>query len=237
MPALKSLGFLLVVSLPLLAQEHRLTEHEVGSYKGNEDAVGSLMSYCDAVDDSVQEQQPRIFAELKMELTMKLKMDPATESKSDRWREFANKEEWDAVGKPAPLAFVWNRDGAIVRVTIMARPPRVWNPVVGAHQRVDYCYGADTKLIRIRAVWYVPTSCEFLFPCRLISGHEFFLGGQHPAITDWLFTGDGQIQKLRNGKISNDPFDPSYSLSINDLHRRTSEDLPFSHATSESTSK
>src|SRR5580704_3027466 len=103
MPALKSLGFLLVFSLPLLAQEHRLTEHEVGSYKGDEDAVRSLMSYCDAVDDSAQEQQPRIFAELKMEL----KTDSTAKSQNDRWREFANKEEWDAAGKPAPLAFVW----------------------------------------------------------------------------------------------------------------------------------
>jgi hypothetical protein len=233
MPALKSLGFLLLFSLPLLAQEHRLTEHEVGSYKGNEDAVGSLMSYCDAVDDSVQEQQPRIFAELKTEL----ETDPATKSKRDRWREFASKDEWEAAGKPSPLAFVWSKDGAVVRVTVMARPPRVWNPVVGAHQRLDYCYGADTKLIRIRAVWYVPQSCEFLFPCRLISGNEFFLGAQHPAVTDWIFTADGQIQKLRNGKAWSDPFDPSYSLSINDLHLRTSQDLPFSHATSESTSK
>jgi len=233
MPALKSLGFLLVFSLRLFAQEHRLTEHEVGSYKGDEDAERSLMSYCDAVDASAQEQQPRIFAELKTEL----KTDSTSESKSDRWKEFANGAEWDAAGKPAPLAFVWNRDGAIVRVTVIAWPPRIWNPVVGAHQRVDYCYGADTKLIRIRALWYVPTSCEFLFPCRLISGQEFFLGGQHPGITDWLFTADGQIQKLRNGKVWNDPFDPSYSLSINDLHLRTSEDLPFSHPASESTSK
>lgn len=227
--AFKSLWFLIVFSIPLWAQEHPLNEPQLGSYNGNDDAVRSLMNYCDAVDDSVQEQQPRIFA--------KLKMDPTTKSKSDGWREFASKDEWDAAGKPAPLAFVWNRDGAIVRVTIMARPLRVWNPVVGAHQRVDYCYGADTTLIRIRAVWYVPTSCEFLFPCRLIGGHEFFLGGQHPGTMDWLFTADGQIQKLRNGKVWNDPFDPSYSLSINDLHLRTSEDLPFSHPASESTSK
>lgn len=231
--AFKSLWPLIFFSLPLYAQEHPLNEHQLGSYKGNDDVVHSLMNYCDAVDDSAQEQQPRIFAELKMES----KIDSTTESKSDRWKEFANKEEWDAAGKPAPLAFAWNRDGAVVRVTIMARPPRVWNPVIGAHRRVDYCYGADTKLIRIRAVWYVPTSCEFLFPCRLISGQEFFLSGQHPAITDWLFTADAQIQKLRNGKVWNDPFDPSYSLSINDLHLRTSQDLPFSHATSESTSK
>lgn len=231
--AFKSLWFLIVFSLLLCAQEHLLNEHQLGSYKGDEDAVRSLMSYCDAVNDSVQEQQPRMFAELKTES----KMDPTTESMRDRWREFASKEEWDAAGKPAPLAFVWNRDDAIVRVTIIARPPRVWNPAVGAHQRVDYCYGADTKLIRIRAVWYVPQSCEFLFPCRLISGHEFFLGAQHPAVTDWLFTADGQIQKLRNGKVWNDRFDPSYSLSINDLHLRTSQDLPFSHPTSESTSK
>lgn len=180
----------------------------------------SVMNYCDAVDDSVQDQQPRIFAELNV--------DSTTKSKGDRWKEFASKDEWDAAGKPAPLAFVWNRDGAIVRVTIVARPPRVGSPVV-ARDRVDYCYGSDTKLIRIRALWSAPTECEFLFPCRLISGHEFFLGGRwYPAVTDWVFTEDGAIQKLRNGKTVDDDFDPSYSLTVSDLHLRTSADLPFS---------
>jgi hypothetical protein len=178
------------------------------------------MNYCDAVDDSLREQQPHIFAELKM--------DPTTKSKIDGWREFASKDEWYAAGKPAPRAFVWNRDGAIVRVTIVANPPRVQIPAV-ARQWIDYCYGADGKLIRIRAVWYVPRYCEFLFPCRLISGREFLLGGQRPAVTDWVFTADGTIRTLRNGKARNDYFDPSNSLSVSDLHLRTSADLPFNH--------
>ncbi|MFZ0862240.1 MAG: hypothetical protein WCA27_25370 [Candidatus Sulfotelmatobacter sp.] len=228
MPTLKSLWFLLVFSLPLFAQEHRLSEHQLGAYRGSEDAVRSVMNYCDAVDDAVQEEQPNIFAELNI--------DSTTKSESHRWREFASKDEWEADGKPVPLAFVWNRDGAIVRVTVVSRPPRVGSPVV-VRQRVDYCYGTDTKLKRIRAVWHAPTECEFLFPCRLISGHEFLLGGQYPAVTDWVFTADGAIQKLRNGKAVDDYFDPSYSLSINDLHLRTSEDLPFSHPTSQSTPK
>lgn len=76
--------------------------------------------------------------------------------------EFASGDEWTAASNPAPLALVWNTDGAIVRVTIVARPPRARQPV-GARQRVDYCYGTDSKLRRIRAVWYPPTYCEFLF--------------------------------------------------------------------------
>ena len=90
--------------------------------------------------------------------------------------------------------------------------------------------------MRIRAVWYVPTHCEFLFPCQLIKGHEFFLA-QNSGITDWVFAADGQIRKLRNGKVRDDQFDPSYSLSVSDLRLKTSENLPFSPPTSQSTPK
>lgn len=221
MNSLKSFGFVLAFALPLFAQEHKLIEHQLGAYKGNDDAVRSLMNYCDAVRDSVQEQKPRIFA--------RLNMDSTTESKSHSWREFAGEDDWDAAAKPVPLAFVWGKDGAIVRVTIVANPPRARSPVL-ARRRVDYCYGADTKLIRIRTVWYAPTQCEFLFPCRLISGHEFLLGGQRPGVTDWVFTADGAIQKLQNGKEEDDYFDPSNSLTASSLHLATSEELPFSHS-------
>jgi hypothetical protein len=94
-------------------------------------------------------------------------------------------------------------------------------------QRVDYCCGADTKLMRIRAVWHAPTQCEALFPCQLISGHEFFLGGQYPAVTDWVLCADGTVEKLRNGEAVDDYFDPSYGLTASDLHLRRSVELPF----------
>ena len=220
-----SLGFLLVFALPLFAQQNRVNEHQLGAYKGDEDAVASVMNYCDAVEDSMREQQPRIFAEALV--------DSTNRSAGHRWREFANKDEWNAAGKPAPLAFVWDRDGVIVRVTIVARPPRAHSPLV-THGRIDYCYGTDTKLSRIRAIWSVPTQCEVLFPCRLISDHAFFLGGGGwPAITDWVFTADGAIQKLRNGKEADDYFDPSNSLTAGDLHLRTSQNLPFSKSISQ----
>lgn len=229
MSVLRSLGFLLVFALPLFAQEHRLSEHQLGAYKGDDAEVRSVMNYCDSVDDSVQQQEPRIFAELNI--------DSTTNSKSRHWKEFTSKDEWDAAGKPAPLAFVWNRDEAIVRVTVVTQPFRFRIPVV-AHQRVDYCYGTDTKLIRIRAAWYVPTFCEFLFPCRLISDQEFYLiHSQFPGITDWVFTANGAIGKLRNGKAVGDYFDPAYSLTVNDLHLKTSQDLVFSHPTSQSAPK
>lgn len=219
MSGLRIFGLVLAVALPLSAQEYQLSERQLGAYKGSDDAVALRMSYCDAVDRSAQEQQARIFAELPL--------DPTTNS-NNRWKEFAGKDEWEAAGKPAPLAFVWDRDGAIVRVTVVAGPPR-HRIRAGMYQRTDYCYGPDTKLIRIRAVWYVPTYCEFLFPCRLISDHDFFLlGARRPAVTDWVFTADGAIQKLRNGKAVDDYFDPSNSLMAGDLHLRTSNDLPFS---------
>ena len=217
MSGLRFVGFVLAFSLPLCAQQHKVSEHQLGAYKGGDEAVRSVMNYCDAVDDSVQQEQPRVFAESNI--------DSTTTPKSHRWREFASKDEWDAAGKPAPLAFVWNRVGAIVRVTVVTRPPRVGSPVI-TRGRVDYCYGSDTNLIRIRAVWNAPIECEFLFPCRLISGHEFLLGGQRPGVTDWAFTPDGAIQKLRNGKAEDDYFDPSYSLTVGDLHLGTSADLP-----------
>jgi hypothetical protein len=217
MNILKSVGILLLSALPLFAQEHQLSEHELAVYHGSDDAVRSVMNYCDATDDFSQRQQPRLFAELK---------SGPTESQEGRWQEFTGKDEWTAGGKPAPLAFVWDRNGAIVRVTVVSRPPKAWNPH-GAYRRVDYCYGADAQLIRIRAVWYDPTHCEYLFPCRLIEGHEFFLG-QNPGITDWVFTPEGQIRKLRNGKVWSDRFDPSYSLTVSELHLKTSNDLPFS---------
>jgi hypothetical protein len=220
MSGLKLFGFVLAFALPLSAQKNQLNERQLGAYKGREDAVRAGMNYCDAVDDSAQQQQPRIFAELPL--------DSTTKSKSHDWKEFARKDEWEAAGEPAPVAFVWDRGGAIVRVTVVASPPR-HRIRAGAYQRIDYCYGPDTKVVRIRAVWYVPTYCEFLFPCRLISDHDFFLlGDPHPAVTDWVFTANGAIQKLRNGKAVDDYFDPSYSLSVSDLHLRTSDDLPFS---------
>lgn len=220
MNGFRLVGFALAFTLPLCAQEIKLSEHQLGAYKGSDDEVRSVMSYCDAVDDSVQELQPRMFAELSL--------DSTTKPTSLRWSEVASKDEWESSGKPAPLTFVWSKDGSIVRVTVVTSPPRSRTPVV-AHRRVDYCYGTDTKLLRVRAVWYVPTFCEFLFPCRLISGLEFHLGGQTPAINDWVFAADGTITRLRNGKASDDYFDPSNSLSVSDLHLRTSIDLPFHH--------
>jgi len=228
MNTLKSLCFLLVFSLPLCAQKHQLNEDQLGAYKGREDAVHAVMNYCDASDDFSREgAQPRLFTQLKSGSTK--------EAASQQWWEFASKAEWYAAGKPAPLAFVWDRDGAIVRVTIVARPPRGGASL--AFRRTDYCYGPDTKLIRIRAVWYAPTDCELLFPCRLISGREFLLGGQHPGVTDWVFTPDRAIQKLRNGEAVDDYFDPSYSLTASDLQLRTSKDLPFGHPATPSTLK
>jgi hypothetical protein len=123
--------------------------------------------------------------------------------------------------------FVWDRDGGTVKVTVVAKPHRVWSPV-GAYRRTEYCYGTDARLIRVRAVSYVPTRCEFLFPCQLIYGHEFFLS-QSVGTTDWGLTSDGRIQKLWNGKARDDHFDPSHSLTVSDLHLKTGDDLPFKH--------
>ena len=211
--AIRLVGLVLAFTLTLCAQD-KLSE-QLGSYKGNDDAVYSVMEYCNAVNDSMQPQQPRIFAESKI--------DSPTRSHSRGWTEFASKDEWAAAGKPGSLAFVWDRDGAIVRVTIVDRVRS------GIRPRVDYCYGTDTKLMRIRAVPSAPTYCQVLFPCRLISGYEFVLGGRRPVITDWVFTADGTIHKLRNGKAVDDYFDPSYSLTASDLHLQRSVELPFSH--------
>jgi len=220
MISLRFAGCVLALSLPLCAQQQKLNERQLGIYHGDDEAVRSAMDYCDAVDDSLQGQQPRIFAELDTA--------PTTESKS-YWREFASKEEWEAEGKPSPVAFVWNRDGAIVRVTVVARPPRVGAPIL--RNRIDYCYGADTKLTRIRALWYAPIRCEFLFPCRLIEDQIIFREAR-PAVTDWVIRDDGAIQKLRNGNPERNYFDPSYSLTASDLHLKTSADLPFDRTAS-----
>jgi hypothetical protein len=219
MSALSVVGLVLGFTLPLFAQRPSLNERQLGTYRGNEDSVRSAMSYCNAIDDSVQEQQSRIFA-----------LDKVYVAGAGRhWAQVSDRDEWNALGKPAPLAFVWDRDGAIVRVTVVARPS-LFRSTVSTHERVDYCYGVDKKLIRIRAVWYVPAFCEVLFPCRLISDRAFFLlNSQSPAVTDWVFIPDGTINKLRNGKEVDDYFDPSNSLTVNDLRVRTSDDLPFDH--------
>jgi hypothetical protein len=217
MSSLKSLGFVLAFALPLFAQEEPLTVHQVGAYKGHEDAVRLVMDYCDATDDSSEQYQPQIFAE----------SEPTTRGDARQWEQFANRDQWEAAGRPTPLVFVWDRNGTTVRVTVVAHPPQVWKPI-GAYRRTDYCYGADARLSRVRAVWYFPTRCEFLFPCQLIRGRGFYLG-QSPAITDWVFTPDGKIRKLRDGEAQDDYFDPSYSLTVRDLHLKTSDDLPFKH--------
>lgn len=217
MRSLSFAGFVLAFSLPLCAQQHKLSERELGEYKGSDEAVRSVIDYCDMIDASLKQQPPRIFAETKVEST--------GEGKNITWGEFASKEAWEAGGSPAPLAFVWFKDDVIVRVT-MVENARHGTPSP-SQQRRDYCYDDDGQLVRIRAVWYTPTECEYLFPCRLISGQDFLLGGQRPAVTDWVFKEDGTIQKLRNGDAIGDYFDPSYSLTVSDLHLQTSFDLPF----------
>jgi hypothetical protein len=217
MSSLKSFWFVLAFALPLFAQEHPLTVHQVGAYKGHEEAVRLVMDYCDATDDYSEQYQPRIFAESAS----------TTGVHAREWEQFVSRDEWEAAGRPTPLVFVWDRDGTTVRVTVVAHPPQVWKSI-GAYRRTEYCYGADARLIRVRAVWYVPTRCEFLFPCQLIRGRGFFLG-QSPGITDWVFTPDEKIRKLRDGEARDDYFDPSSSLTVSDLHLGTSDDLPFEH--------
>ena len=210
-------GFVLAFALPLCAQQHKLNERELGDYKGTDDAVRSVMDYCDMLDASLKQQPPRIFAQTKVEST--------GDARTITWSEFASKDKWQAGGSPAPLAFVWFRDDLIVRVT-MVDNPRHGQPSP-TQQRLDYSYDDDAQLVRIRAVWYAPPECEYLFPCRLISGHDFLLGAQPPAVTDWVFKEDGIIQRLHNGTAVDDYFDPSYSLTVSDLHLQTSFDLPF----------
>ncbi len=166
MSNLNSVWFLLAFALPLFGQVHQPREHPPGAYEWAEDTVPSVMGYCDVVDDFSTQESPRLFA--------RLKPTSGTEGEAVQWRKFVSKDDWEAAGKPTPLVFAWDRNGITVKVTVVAKPPQVWNPVV-VYRRTEYCYGIDARLIRIRAVSYVPTRCEFLFPCQLISGHEFFL--------------------------------------------------------------
>src|SRR5580658_2549729 len=122
MSSCRLFGFALALTLPLCAQEYKLSEHQLGAYKGSDEAVRSVTSYCDAVDDAVQQQQPRMFAEVSLDSTPKWT--------SLRWSEVASKDEWESSGQPAPLTFVWSKDGTIVRVTVVANPPRLRTPVV-----------------------------------------------------------------------------------------------------------
>jgi hypothetical protein len=215
---LKSFAFVFASALAVLAQQRQLDERQLGAYKGRDEAVASIMSYCNALDHTLQEQPPRIFAQLSP--------DSSAQTQDNVWQEFTTPDDWQSDGRPTPLAFVWSKNDFIVRVIIISSLPLPRTPPV-AHQRIDYCYGSDTKLKRIRSAWYVPTECEVLFPCRLISGREFTIGGQRPAITDWVFTPDDAIHKLHNGKQVEDYFDPSNSLSASQLHLKTSADLPF----------
>jgi hypothetical protein len=216
MRSLSFFGFVLLFAVSLCAQEHKLNERELGDYKGTDDAVRSVMDYCDMLDASLKQQPPRIFAETKVE--------SKGDAKTITWGEFPGKDEWQAAGSPAPLAFVWFKDDLIVRVTMVESPRH--GKSSPTQQRLDYCYDDDAQLVRIRAVWYAPTECEYLFPCRLISGHDV-LSGQRPSVTDWVFKEDGMIQKLHNGEAVDDYFDPSYSLTVSDLHLQTSSQLPF----------
>jgi len=69
MRSLSFFGFILAVTLPLCAQQHQLNERELGDYKGGDDAVRSIVDYCDALDASLKLQPPRIFAVTKTEST------------------------------------------------------------------------------------------------------------------------------------------------------------------------
>jgi hypothetical protein len=91
---LRFIGFVLAFTLPLGAQEYQVREHQLGAYKGTDKALRAVTNHCDAVDDSVKAQGPRIFAEFNI--------DPTTKSKRSGWTEFASKETWEAAGKPGP---------------------------------------------------------------------------------------------------------------------------------------
>jgi hypothetical protein len=227
MSAFKLFAALLTFSLSLFAQQIpprqlQPRQRHLGADEWAVDTVPAVMAYCDAVDRFSAQEQPRIFARLKTNST--------TEFNTGEWKEFSGKDEWEAADKPAPLVFAWDKNGTTIKVAVIAKPPVAWRPF-GTYRRIEYCYGPDAKLVRVRAISYVPTRCEFLFPCRLIAGHEFFLM-QGPGTTDWVFTADGQIHKLWNGKEHDDYFDPSHSLTVNDLHLKTSDDLPFNRPTS-----
>lgn len=224
MSGLKFFAFVLALALPLCAQEHQLSERQLGAYKGDDSAVRSLMNYCDALEDSFRPQPPHIFVQVASTSTSR--------SKHDTWRALGSKYEWEVAHRPGPLAFVWHQNGSIAGVTIVERPPRPGS-ALRAYHRVDYCYGVDARLIRIRSVWYPPSECEFLFPCRLISNREFaLLGPRKPGVTDWLFMEDGATERLWNGKVVDDYFDPSNSLTAGDLHLKKSSDLPFHNSIS-----
>jgi hypothetical protein len=194
----------------LFPPQHRQNDNQGSAPRRDEDAVRSAMQYCGALDDTLEHENPKIFG-----------FSTTEHSGQKEWREFSNRDEWEAAGKPVPLAFVWDQHGVLVRVTVVARIS------VAMRRRVEYCFGTDAKLIRIRAVPFAPQSCEFLFPCRLIN--DSILNGEHTAVTDWLFIADGTIKKLRNGKSVDDYFDPSNSLTVSNLHLPTSDDLPFKY--------
>jgi hypothetical protein len=218
MGALKSIALLVVLALPAFAQEGLPDDRELGRYKGGDDSVRSIANYCESVDDFSREQAPRIFAEVKQGGGDEF--DPA------RWKEFSDRDGWVAAGRPSPLAFVWERDGATIKVTVISHAPKNWNPAV-AYGRISYCYNTEGAVSRIRAIWHVPITCEFLFPCALLTDRQFFVGGQSLAVNDWVFTPDGTIQKLRDGKDLDDYFDPSSWLSVDDLHLKKWDELPF----------
>jgi hypothetical protein len=207
----KPLCLLLLIAPRLTAQ----AAHTDSDQKITDD-VRSATAYCDAVDEYAKQQRPQLFA--------KLRADSTEKPKNGEWKEFAGKLQWEAAGKPRPLAFVWSRGGVIVLVSVVYPPPVRISYVV--NRRTEYCYGGDAQLSRIRAVGYMPTHCEFLFPCELIRENAFHLG-QAPGMTDWIFTADGYIQELRDGKVQNDPLDPACSLRVADLHLGSSKDLPF----------
>ena len=47
MNGFRLVGFALAFTLPLCAQEIKLSEHQLGAYKGSDDEVRSVMSYCE----------------------------------------------------------------------------------------------------------------------------------------------------------------------------------------------
>lgn len=114
-------------------------------------ALNTLTKYCWRVEVFSHSQQPRIFARLSSAL-----------GASSGWAEFDSNAAWQKAGQPKPLALVWQRDGAIVRVAISGTHD------VDGKSYADYCYRPDGNLAQLRFVPDVQTNCdELLLHCHV----------------------------------------------------------------------
>ncbi len=199
MKQLITLCFVIFLPLPLFGQTARTrstTGPDDPELREMTAAMNSVERYCGTVEGFSRSHEPRLLAAIQ----------------AGKWVEFPSKAEWDRAGKPKPIAWVWYKDGNIIRVAMA-----FGKSVESSSAYADYCYQPTGKLTRLASEPHRHTTCdEAYFRCELTFGSEWLYlpnGKRLQAIDET----DRRLLKSEQTSISvSKPAPPEY-LNVGEL--------------------